>query len=206
MRDLHRPSPALVVAVLALLLATGSTSYAAGLARNSVGTAQLKSRAVTTAKIKPDAVTGQQIRAGSVTSSDLAPAARARRPVVVVRDLSQGTVTLATVAGVTYEAACRSDTPVDRGSLTITGATDGTQVELAGKGGNDDGDGRSTLSRAESFSFFLDPPTAFDQQTRAFDGTVRTVGGPISQVTIAVSVTDSVALPCSYRIVVTPLT
>ncbi len=49
-----RPSPALVVASIALLVALGGTGYAAtALPPNSVGTAQLKNAAVTAAKVKP---------------------------------------------------------------------------------------------------------------------------------------------------------
>src|SRR5579859_4539792 len=48
----RRPSPALVVALVALFVALGGTSYAAfSLPKNSVGTAQIKSQAVTKAKI-----------------------------------------------------------------------------------------------------------------------------------------------------------
>ena len=49
----HRPSPAMVVACLALTIALGGTSYAAvTLPRSSVGTAQLKRNAVTSVKVK----------------------------------------------------------------------------------------------------------------------------------------------------------
>jgi len=49
----HRPSPALVVACSALLIALGGVSYAAvALPRNSVGTAQLRDNAVTSKKVK----------------------------------------------------------------------------------------------------------------------------------------------------------
>ena len=46
----HRPSPAMVVACIALLVALGGTSVAAvsALAPNSVGTPQLRPAAVTT--------------------------------------------------------------------------------------------------------------------------------------------------------------
>ncbi len=64
---LSRPSPALVVASLALLVALTGTSYAAvTLANNSVGTVQLKTGAVTSPKV----------RDGSLGVIDLAPAAR----------------------------------------------------------------------------------------------------------------------------------
>jgi hypothetical protein len=50
---LRRPSPAMVVACLALGIALGGTSYAAiTLPKNSVGTKQLKKNAVISAKVK----------------------------------------------------------------------------------------------------------------------------------------------------------
>ena len=49
----RRPSPAMVVACVALAVALGGTSYAAvALPKNSVGTKQLKPGAVTSAKIR----------------------------------------------------------------------------------------------------------------------------------------------------------
>ena len=49
----HRPSPAIVIASIALTIALGGTSYAAiSLPRNSVGTPQLKKNAVNSAKVK----------------------------------------------------------------------------------------------------------------------------------------------------------
>jgi hypothetical protein len=43
----------MLVAIAAVVLALGGTGYAAGVARNSVGTAQLKNGAVTTVKLAP---------------------------------------------------------------------------------------------------------------------------------------------------------
>src|SRR5437899_316735 len=51
----RRPSPALVVASLALLAALGGTSFAAAtltLPRNSVGTAQLRNSSITSVKVR----------------------------------------------------------------------------------------------------------------------------------------------------------
>jgi hypothetical protein len=49
----RRPSPALIVACIALLVAMGGSSYAAiALAPNSVGTPQLKNNAVVASKVK----------------------------------------------------------------------------------------------------------------------------------------------------------
>jgi hypothetical protein len=56
-RRLRAPSPALVISLIALFVALGGTTYAAtSLAKNSVGTAQLKNGAVTKAKISKKAV------------------------------------------------------------------------------------------------------------------------------------------------------
>ncbi len=65
-----RPSPSMVVACVALLIALSGTGVAAvsALAPNSVGTAQIKANAVTTAKIKNSAVTGAKLAGNAVTS------------------------------------------------------------------------------------------------------------------------------------------
>ena len=72
---LRRPSPAMVVACLALLVALGGTGMAAAtqLARNSVGTPQLKDGAVSNAKIKNNAVNSTKVAARSLLRSDFAP-------------------------------------------------------------------------------------------------------------------------------------
>ena len=82
------PSPALVIAVIALFVALGGTSYAVTqLPKNSVGTPQLKSGSVTTGKIAKgavssgkiagSAVTGAKVKDASLTADDLTAAARA---------------------------------------------------------------------------------------------------------------------------------
>lgn len=69
----YLPSPAMVVACLALLVALGGTSYAAiKLPRNSVGNIQLKRSAVTGVKVKNNSLGGVQInesRLGRVPSA-----------------------------------------------------------------------------------------------------------------------------------------
>lgn len=65
---LSRPSPALAVSCLALVVAFGGTGYAAfGIPKNSVGAKQLKKGAVTTTKIKNSAVTASKINTGGLT-------------------------------------------------------------------------------------------------------------------------------------------
>jgi hypothetical protein len=71
----RRPSPAMVVACLALLVALGGTSVAAvsQLGRNSVGPAQLQFGAVTNPKIRSNAVTSAKVRNRSLLRVDFAP-------------------------------------------------------------------------------------------------------------------------------------
>ena len=70
------PSPAMVVACIALAVALGGTSYAAiRLPANSVGTTQLKRGAVTAVKVRGNSLTGTQInegRLGNVPFADRA--------------------------------------------------------------------------------------------------------------------------------------
>lgn len=68
----HRPSPALVIACAALLVALSGTSIAAVEAtvpKNSVGSAQLKSNAVTAAKIASNAVAAAKIAGSAVNAA-----------------------------------------------------------------------------------------------------------------------------------------
>lgn len=70
MSGIKRPSPAMVVAVIALVCALTGTAWAA-LGKNSVGSRQLKSKAVTTGKIANNAVNGAKVANGSLTGSDI---------------------------------------------------------------------------------------------------------------------------------------
>jgi hypothetical protein len=68
----RRPSPALVISLIALFVALGGTGYAAlSLPKNSVGTKQLKKNAVTGSKIKKNAVTSSKVKDHSLTGADI---------------------------------------------------------------------------------------------------------------------------------------
>ncbi|HET8967938.1 MAG TPA: hypothetical protein VFN06_00745 [Gaiellaceae bacterium] len=76
MRSLvRRPSPAMVVACLALLVALGGTSVAAvtQLGRNTVNTPQLVNGAVTNPKIRNNAINSSKVANRSLLRSDFAP-------------------------------------------------------------------------------------------------------------------------------------
>jgi hypothetical protein len=65
-----KPSPALVVAVIALIAALTGTAWAA-LGKNSVGSRQLKAKAVTTGKIANNAVNGAKVANQSLSGEDI---------------------------------------------------------------------------------------------------------------------------------------
>ena len=68
----HRPSPAMVVACIALAVALGGTGYSAiTLPKNSVGTKQLRKNAVTGLKVKANAITSPKVAANSLTGADI---------------------------------------------------------------------------------------------------------------------------------------
>ena len=71
----HRPSPAIVIACVALLLALGGVSWAATtLPRNSVGTAQLKNNAVTSRKVKNHSLLRADFKSGQIPRGPAGPA------------------------------------------------------------------------------------------------------------------------------------
>jgi hypothetical protein len=70
-----RPSPAMVVACLALLVALGGTSVAAvtAIPRNSVGTPQLKKNSVVSAKVKNGSLRAADFAAGQLPAGPAGP-------------------------------------------------------------------------------------------------------------------------------------
>jgi len=83
-----RPSPALIVAVIALVFAMAGGAYAAvqSLPKKSVGTKQLKANAVTGAKVKNNTLTGKKIKLktlGTVPTANVANLANTVAPPAV---------------------------------------------------------------------------------------------------------------------------
>jgi hypothetical protein len=70
-----QPTPSMVVACLALVVALGGTGYAAiAIPRNSVGAVQLKDNAVTAAKVKNFSLVRQDFRPGQLPVGARGPA------------------------------------------------------------------------------------------------------------------------------------
>jgi hypothetical protein len=75
------PSPAMLVACIALIVALGGVSYAASvLPKNSVGTAQLKKKAVTAAKLRKNAVSSSKVKDDALTGADISESSLGRVP------------------------------------------------------------------------------------------------------------------------------
>ena len=115
----HRPSPAMVVACVALLVALGGTSVAAvnALAPNSVGPVQLRAGAVTNPKLRNNAVTGVKVRNRSLTAADF-----------VAGSLPRGPAGPAGAAGPAGPAGTVGPITVRQGSVAVPGGT-GAQVQ-----------------------------------------------------------------------------
>ena len=67
---LSRPSPAMIVAIIALFAALTGSAYAA-LGKNTVGSKQLKAKAITTGKIANNAVNGSKVAPNSLSGEDI---------------------------------------------------------------------------------------------------------------------------------------
>ena len=72
----HRPSPAMVVAMLALVFALTGTGIAAvtALPRNSVGTKQLRNGAVVSSKVRNHSLLARDFRRGQLPRGPIGPA------------------------------------------------------------------------------------------------------------------------------------
>src|SRR3954471_4455337 len=71
---LRRPSPAMVVALVALFVAMGGTSYAAfKLPKNSVGSKQIKANAVNSGKVANGSLLKRDFKAGQLPAGRRGP-------------------------------------------------------------------------------------------------------------------------------------
>ena len=128
------PSPAMVIAATALLLALGGTSIAAvsQLPRASVGTAQLKSNAVTGAKIRTSTITSSDVRNGSLRRADFRRGQIPAGPVgaqgpqgppgISGREQVSAETALNAAAPKTITATCPAGKRVIGGSIEVSGA------------------------------------------------------------------------------------
>ena len=134
-----RLSYANVTATLALFLALGGTSYAVVLLpRDSVGRAQIRSRAVGSAELGGNAVSSRAIRDRAILLRDISPSARAALQGAVGATGPIGPKGDPGPPGIAFHAAVNSAGGLVRGNATA--------------GGNAPGDGVFTVEWAQDVS------------------------------------------------------
>jgi hypothetical protein len=105
--------------IAVFLVLGGATAFAAGLAKNSVGSKQIKKNAVTTAKIKNGAVNGAKIQDGAITGAKV------------------NLGTLGTVPNATHASTADKATSADK-ATTATTADKASSANSAANAGNAD--------------------------------------------------------------------
>jgi hypothetical protein len=124
----HRPSPAMVVALLALFIALAGTGYAATqLPANSVGPKQLKKNAVERVKLKNNAVNGAKVLDNSLNGQDIKESALTKVPSAALADTATHAVGAAALDKVTYKAAA-AVAPPNAGNNTAAACDAGQHV------------------------------------------------------------------------------
>ena len=104
---MRRPTPATIIALIALFIALGGTTYAAtSLPANSVGTKQLRNAAVTTAKLHNQAVTGAKVANNSLTGTQINASTLGTVPNAAHAEHATNADQLAGQPASTYRASC----------------------------------------------------------------------------------------------------
>ena len=112
-----RPSPALVISLIALFVALGSGAYAA----NKIGTNQIKNKAVTTSKLAGKGVTTSKLAGQAVTTNKLNDAAvsesKLGQSAVGTDKIADSAVTNSKLNGTSVGTNKLKDESVSRGKL-----------------------------------------------------------------------------------------
>lgn len=116
------------MATVAVFIALGGTSYAAGLGRNTVGPSQIRSKAVGTSELKSRAVTASKIRPGAITTSRLSRSVRESLRGVTGPAGPQGAAGPTGPSGTTYRAAVDSGAGRVAGNATSSGGGSGSYI------------------------------------------------------------------------------
>lgn len=130
------PSPAMVVALLALFVALGGSAWAV----SKVGTNQLKNNAVTTPKIKPAAVNGSRLANRAVTESKIADGAVIGSKIAVgsvgAANLQPASVTFDTLADSSVQGSKIAPNAIQSGLIADQAVTSSKLAEDAVGGSN----------------------------------------------------------------------
>jgi hypothetical protein len=117
---LRRPSPALIVATIALFLAAGGTGYALTLPANSVGAPQIKPGQVLNSKLATNSVTYSKLATNQMTTVKI------RNRSLLGEDLANNTITGQQVDESTLKLPTPPAPPVTKFAL-VSGGTIGAQ-------------------------------------------------------------------------------
>jgi hypothetical protein len=125
---LRPPSPALVVACLALAVALSGTAVAVSTAlpRNSVGTVQLKNNAVNSAKVKNASLRAADFAPGQIPRGPQGPAGPQGSPGVSGLQLISGSGVSNSTSPKTQQQDCTSGKKAIGGGASLTGSTANT--------------------------------------------------------------------------------
>ncbi len=135
----RKPSPSMIVALVALFVALAGTAFAAGLAKNSVKSKQIKDGAVASVDVKDNGLTGTDINEESLTGlpgSSLADSA------VATSKIADGAVTTSKIAdgavgGADLAANSVDSSKVGAGSLLLSDMVVASiTFDLTATGGN----------------------------------------------------------------------
>ena len=119
----RRPSAALVISVIALIVSLGGTAYAGGVMdANSVGNKELRNKSVGTAKLRNGAVTSRKLRNGAITIRKLS------KHLVVPKANFANSAAAAITAG----HASIADSASHAGSADTAGALTGVNIIRSG--------------------------------------------------------------------------
>ena len=128
----HRPSPAMVIALLALFIAMAGTGYAATqLPANSVGPKQLKKNAVERVKIKNNAVNAAKVLDNSLRGADIKESSLAKVPSATLADNATHAAASAALDKAVYRAATTT-APAASDSTAATATCDAGQHVIGG--------------------------------------------------------------------------
>jgi hypothetical protein len=129
-KRIGRPSPAMVVAMTALIVALTGSAYAAiSVPRNSIGTRQLKAKSVTNGKLANNSVTGGKVAPESLTGANINLAALGTVPQAANASNAVEAKKLDS-----HEAACPAHTTLIHSLCYETTATEAPNLKAAAEG------------------------------------------------------------------------
>jgi hypothetical protein len=174
-----RPSPAMVIACIALMVALGGTSYAAiKLPRNSVGAKQLKKNAVTGPKVKANTIKGADVLESSLAEvPSAATAATATTATTATNATNAANAANATNAAAVTGNKVRSFSQLGTGPIPNAQILDLNGLQLYASCsaiGEVTLTAKTTLNDSEISAVSFDMSDASDQSLRNYDDSLLT--------------------------------